>query len=989
MLLAVPVFGGPDIRGLPFTRSYALEDIGYGSRGAQLRFDPFGRVAVVHDGIYAVLNDTVWLNMAEREKPGLIAMTNVISAPDGRTYYGSLASWGRVEIRADGRLHAVPLVPADPPDWIRLASFTDLLATADGVYFVSPSGVVFWDFHREIARLFRFTRISRAFRLGRRVYISAFDHILHYIDIETGRIESAAGTGLDETVVVLATILDETHALLSLIDGRLVVYDGKRIAPWPARPRDELAGQVAVLQHLVDGHIAVGATGKGLFLFSAQGELLLALDTPEYHRITALANREPGVLWVAKEDGIDKILYSSALTAFGQRLGLTVAWPVVERWDGRVFVVSNGSLYQALAGSPASPSRFELYPYQPAGGAWALAAVGPHMLVGGSKAVFAIEADGRLHQVAALEDLAHLVMIDANHCYVIGRTEIAFLEWREGGWSETAQRTRGVTYPSVVHRVKQAVWIEMGGKSGRLWLRHGKPQLDMFPNTSWTNKPWVNIGSIDDVAVLSGSPGERRFFDERRSEWCEAPQLEQLLDRSPFWIERVEKDGAGTIWATHDEGVVRFTPRGQDYEIDTGNFDLINDRYPVVQILPGDDVWISASQSLYHVQRRWTESKRSPPVPVVVSMVDAQANVELLAARRSADSPLRLPFTNNHLSFRFYSGSEVWRRPPVYEYRLTEGEAWTTLAGSELGFRELPEGHYRLQIRRIERHIRSGPVASLAFEVLPPWHRTWPAYILFGLMGLMLLAAIIRWSSYLERKRSRMLEQVVRDRTSQLEATMTQLGEETRNAATLAERDRLANEIHDSVQQGLTGAILQLDTTLKRPAIPADIGARLKVVRNMISYARQEVQHAVWDMESPLLEGTDLGKALRNLTTFAEAGGVPVEVIVSGQPPPLERPVSHNMLRIAQEATTNAFRHAKAQKVTIRLAYDADTASLEISDDGQGFNPEAVFHERIGHLGLRGIRARGKRLGGRVSIRSGPGQGTSIRVQVPVSGRPI
>src|SRR6185503_17891179 len=170
--------------------------------------------------------------------------------------------------------------------------------------------------------------------------------------------------------------------------------------------------------------------------------------------------------------------------------------------------------------------------------------------------------------------------------------------------------------------------------------------------------------------------------------------------------------------------------------------------------------------------------------------------------------------------------------------------------------------------------------------------------------------------------------------------------------------------------QGLTGAILQLDTTLKLPAVGGDVRSRLNVVRNMVSYARQEVEHAVWDMESPLLDGADLADALQNLTTFVNSGGVSVDVSVSGNAVLLDRMANHNLLRIAQEATTNAFRHAKASRIAIRLEYGAENVTLEISDDGCGFSPDEVLQDRSGHLGLRGIRTRAKKLRASLAIES-------------------
>jgi signal transduction histidine kinase len=218
---------------------------------------------------------------------------------------------------------------------------------------------------------------------------------------------------------------------------------------------------------------------------------------------------------------------------------------------------------------------------------------------------------------------------------------------------------------------------------------------------------------------------------------------------------------------------------------------------------------------------------------------------------------------------------------------------------------------------------------------------------------------------------------------------MKRLNEETRITATLAERDRLAGEIHDSVQQGLSGAILQLDTTLKLPAATGDLRTRLHVVRNMVSYARQEVQHAVWDLDSPLLEGNDLGAALRKLTTFTASSTVVPTLAISGSPVPLPRFTTHHLLRIAQEATTNAVRHALARQITLELKYGPDSVVLAIADDGIGFNPDDALN-KSGHFGLRGIRGRATKLGGKLTIRSAPDAGTSIRVEVPwTPGQPI
>src|SRR5438045_3761633 len=152
----------------------------------------------------------------------------------------------------------------------------------------------------------------------------------------------------------------------------------------------------------------------------------------------------------------------------------------------------------------------------------------------------------------------------------------------------------------------------------------------ILPNKPWTKALWVNIGVVNDTVVLSPAREKRRFFDERTEQWCERPELVRLLERPPHWINRMWNDEAGTIWATHIEGLVRFTPKAGDYEIDFSSFDLINARYPNVQILAGNDVWVTAGNSLHHVEPVASPAVPVYPKPVLVSLNDTKRNQSLL-----------------------------------------------------------------------------------------------------------------------------------------------------------------------------------------------------------------------------------------------------------------------------------------------------------------------------------------------------------------------
>src|SRR5690606_6961554 len=144
-------------------------------------FDKFGRICVIHDGVYAVLNDTAWFNLADTEEGSRVPMALVVQGRDGRAYYGARASWGVAEIRADGKLHAAPLVPENPPGWTHSTTCDDVIETRDGLYFASRGGVVFHDPISGRSEFFEVPKASKTFRAGDRIFVSAFDSPLIHL----------------------------------------------------------------------------------------------------------------------------------------------------------------------------------------------------------------------------------------------------------------------------------------------------------------------------------------------------------------------------------------------------------------------------------------------------------------------------------------------------------------------------------------------------------------------------------------------------------------------------------------------------------------------------------------------------------------------------------------------------------------------------------------------------------------------------------------
>ncbi|MGH9179049.1 MAG: histidine kinase [Acidimicrobiales bacterium] len=213
------------------------------------------------------------------------------------------------------------------------------------------------------------------------------------------------------------------------------------------------------------------------------------------------------------------------------------------------------------------------------------------------------------------------------------------------------------------------------------------------------------------------------------------------------------------------------------------------------------------------------------------------------------------------------------------------------------------------------------------------------------------------------------------------------LYEESRELSVVEERNRLARELHDAITQTLFSLRLTLETAASLLATDPDrAGAELATARGLLDAVFAELRVLVFELRPPALAEDGLVATLgKHLDVVGRAHGLAVRLRTEGDGaarlgPDRER----ELLRIVQEALTNAVRHAGATSLEVVLAFGPGAVSATVRDDGRGFDPEARAI-RSRRLGLTSIRERAQAMGGRAVIESAPGQGTTVRVEVPVA----
>ena len=214
------------------------------------------------------------------------------------------------------------------------------------------------------------------------------------------------------------------------------------------------------------------------------------------------------------------------------------------------------------------------------------------------------------------------------------------------------------------------------------------------------------------------------------------------------------------------------------------------------------------------------------------------------------------------------------------------------------------------------------------------------------------------------------------------------LFDETRDLAVLAERTRMAREIHDTLAQGFTGIVLQLEAGEQALEDNSDeVGSHLELAKNLARQCLAEARRTVWDLQPQALEESQLHSALaQEVERFNSSGEAHVTFNLVGSRKQLSGSAQTALLRVCQESLANVRKHSDASNVEVVLDFAAGGVSLSVTDDGSGFDPDNVnVPEGQGGFGINGMRQRAQLLNGVLTIDSSPGNGARIELSIPSS----
>jgi signal transduction histidine kinase/ligand-binding sensor domain-containing protein len=723
-----------------------------------------------------------------------------------------------------------------------------------------------------------------------------------------------------------------------------------------------------------DGNIWVGTDSQGLLRINSQGAAALQKNDGVTHEaVTAVFEDREGNLWIGGSDGVER-LRDSAFVSYSRPEGLAT--------DGSdpVFVDSQNRMWFPPAG----------------GGLWWVKG----------------EQRGRISNDGLDRDVVYSISGKAGELW-IGR--------QSGGLTRVSDEHNSFiakTYTQADGLAQNSVYSVYLARDGSVWAGTLSAGVSVLRNGRFTNYTIANgLASNTVVSILEGSDGTMWFATPNglsalsNGHWRTYTTSDGLSSEN---VNCLLEDSTGVLWVGTAAGLSfraqgRFhVPVSAPAVLRTQIFGVAEDRH--------GSLWMAASSHVLRVNREkllngtldqgdlreygladglrglegvkrhrsvvadstgriWFSLNRGisvvDPARLTGTSAPSIVHVQTISADGDPiriDSAIQIPGGHRRITFS-YTGLSFSAPDNVrYRYRLDGYDsAWSDITASrEAGYTNLPPRHYRFRVIATNPDgVWSANEGALVFEVEPLFWQTWwfrSAVVLVCIAGILAIYRI-----RLHQATGRIY---------------------LRSQERLAERTRIAQELHDTLLQGFLSASMQVHVATDRLPDDSSVKPTLTRALELMRQVIDEGRNAVRGLRASQSASLDLEHAFsqiqQELVTGQQVGeDVDFRVIVDGERRPLHPVLRDEVYRIGREALINAFRHARAKKIELELKYSSKGLSVLVRDDGCGIDHSVLQTGRDGHWGLSGMRERADRIGARLHVMTSSSAGTEVELSVP------
>jgi signal transduction histidine kinase/ligand-binding sensor domain-containing protein len=527
-----------------------------------------------------------------------------------------------------------------------------------------------------------------------------------------------------------------------------------------------------------------------------------------------------------------------------------------------------------------------------------------------------------------------------------------------------------------MHALPEKVPITIGrGRGDRMWFSYTGGVVAMLDGDRVQTFGRADGLSIGNVLAIQAGATEQWFggdfgvarFDGQR--FYGIPTVPELPVEG---VTGIVETSAGDLWVNGRMGIVHLEAaelernrQKPSYRVKgetIGAFDgLVGSAFGLRRSVAQTDdgkLWFATSEGFFGVDPRLSVHNRVPP-PVLIRAVK-------VGDRSIAPAPdLKFPVRTTAVRFDFVALSLTAAQKVRYRYRL-EGvdSGWSAItAAREALYTNLGPGSYTFRVIADNNDgVWNVQGAALEFTIPPAFVQTRAFVVLCVAAGTLAIWGLVRLR--------------VRQVTAQVQKRLEER---------IAERERIARDLHDTLLQGVQALLFRLQIWEQDAAIPKSQRSEISAVIHHTKSIVLEARRRILRVRQTMVQNTDLAESLAAIgKEMSNENVVAIEIRVDGKAKDLTADARDQLAEIAREAIRNAYQHAKASRVGVNLEYGKRFLLMSISDDGRGFDSASVEGAvETTHFGLRGMRERAGQLGGHLRIDSCPMEGTRVKVIVP------
>jgi signal transduction histidine kinase/ligand-binding sensor domain-containing protein len=722
--------------------------------------------------------------------PNGVPVFSIDRGADGVLYLGGFRFFGRLVVDSTDR-STIDVLSDSLPEADNDFSFVyETHVIGRTVWFRTEEGLFAWDGRR--CRAIRDTMpLGKSFVVNDRLYVLMIGKGLGVL--ENDRIRLLPGGTLfgdEREGLVFARPLDARRIMIASRLAGVHVFDGRTWMPaWDFPAKLPAGVDIGGGINLADGSIALWTGKSGVWILDAQGTPRLVID-----KEVGLGDDSPGALfaddaqnlWVPLDQGLAKIEWPSPMTRFVAENGLSGQVTDVLRYNGTLFVTTTYGLYRLIPGNVgggdvrALRARFEEIKGTDME-CFDLCATRHGLLVADPNAGLLQLSQTNTLSVVSAEAAEKVVCIDeaGDSVLVACPRALYVFAHRQGRWVQSRRfpleqvtkfsgmlrtddgRIWASTAQGVVYAVDIATAAPGSGVT-RYDSRDGLPRLQLL------------LGDLHGKLRVLSDSGLYRFDGNARRFLLDEDFAEMFIGEKASTPIMLCTDRFGRLWVQDAVLTYCATPRANGmYERSSAPFGHLHSAYMSALYVDDDGVaWIGADNVLYRYDPAVRKSYRLP-FRTLIRRVSTADRVWYNGNLHTANAPApALPFGHAPITFSFAAAYYGVPDGTYYYYRVPERD--TTWIGpsdnTELVFRNFPEGDYRFEVFAVNPEGAVSDIATYHFSVLPPWYRTWWAYLLYLLAaGILILTGRLWYRTRYLRRRGRELEQTVHERTAEIE----------------------------------------------------------------------------------------------------------------------------------------------------------------------------------------------------------------------------